>query len=379
MESTTALRKIAALKKRVKVVQGGQGAGKTIAILILLCNTASSRANTEIFIVSNELTKMRLTVIKDFVKVMQSFGIYEDHRFIGGTLYRFPNGSFIKFIGMDKADIGKGLRSDIVFVNECNKIDFETYREMTSRAKIVYNDFNPNKEFWIHDEVLKDNDSELLVLTFKDNEQLNEIERNVILSYYNKGYDDKGEVINKYWANKWQVYGCGQIGQIDGCVFEVFDIINEIPKEAKSLGYGLDFGFTNPNAMVEVFEDETTYYVNEVLYRTGMLHADLLDFIKSKCEPKLSIVCDSAEPDRIAMLKKELGYIEAVKNKNIHYGLEVCLNKNLSITRNSTNLIAELRGLTWEGNKEPDHLIDAMRYRIVQSEKKQNYGKYVFG
>jgi len=287
------------------------------------------------------------------------------------------NGSFIKFIGLDKADVGKGLRSDIVFINECNKISFDTYREMTSRAKIVLLDFNPNVEFWVHDEIMKfDTDFDFLKLTFKDNQFISKIEKSIINSYYSKGYDNDGNIVNKYWANKWKVYGLGDIGGIDGCVFEVFDIIDEVPTSIVSLGYGLDFGFTNPNAMVEVFEDETTYYVDEFLYRKGMVHSDLIDFIKHKCDK--SIVCDSAEPDRIEMLSREIPMIEAVKNKNISYGLEVCLNKKLKVTKRSINLIAELRAFTWEGKNKQDHLIDAMRYRIVQNFKNVNYGKYFF-
>ena len=84
---------------------------------------------------------------------MKSFCIFNKTEFTDGTLYRFSNGSFIKFIGLDKADIGKGLRSDIVYINECNKVNFETYRELTSRAKRIIVDFNPNNKFWFHDEV----------------------------------------------------------------------------------------------------------------------------------------------------------------------------------------------------------------------------------
>jgi len=82
MKSTTALRKITALRKKIRIIQGGQGAGKTIAILMLLANHASSKPNREIIIASEELTKMRLTVIKDFVKVMKGFGIWSDRNFV---------------------------------------------------------------------------------------------------------------------------------------------------------------------------------------------------------------------------------------------------------------------------------------------------------
>ena len=86
LEQTTALRKIAALRKKIRVVQGGQGSSKTFSILMLLVNNAAGQPNREILILSAELTKMRLTVIKDFVKVMRGFGIYENERFIAGTL-----------------------------------------------------------------------------------------------------------------------------------------------------------------------------------------------------------------------------------------------------------------------------------------------------
>src|SRR6478735_10404098 len=102
---TTALRKIAALKKRNWAIQGGQGAGKTFAILILIANYAQLNPDKEIFIASAELTKMRITVIKDFIKILKAVGIYDQYAFTSGTLYRFKNGSFVKFIGLDKEDI----------------------------------------------------------------------------------------------------------------------------------------------------------------------------------------------------------------------------------------------------------------------------------
>ena len=89
MKATTALRKISALKKRIWGIQGGQGAGKTYSILQLLINHASNNPNKEIFIASDELSKMRITVIKDFLNIMKSFNLYENERFTDGTLYRF--------------------------------------------------------------------------------------------------------------------------------------------------------------------------------------------------------------------------------------------------------------------------------------------------
>jgi len=240
MKTTTALRKIAGLKKKIKVIQGGQGASKTYSILMLLINHASSQENREIFVASDELTKMRLTVIKDFKNIMKGFEVFNPNLFLGGTLYNFPNGSFIKFIGLDKEDMGKGLRCDVMFVNEGNKIKFETYRELTSRAKQVIIDYNPNTKFWVHEEIIPRPDADFIILTYKDNEYLSEEEVFEIERYYEKGYNKEGEVINEYWANKHRVYALGQEGFVDGVIFQNWktgDFDETIP-----IMYGMDFG-----------------------------------------------------------------------------------------------------------------------------------------
>jgi len=267
MKATTALRKISALKKRIWGIQGGQGAGKTYSILQLLINHASNNPNKEIFIASDELSKMRITVIKDFLNIMKSFGLYENDRFTDGTLYRFKNGSFIKFIGLDKVDIGKGLRSDIVFVNEANKVKFDTYRELTSRAKRVIIDFNPNAKFWFHTEVMTRNDCDFINLTYLDNEFLSTEEKGEILRYKEKGYAPDGKIINEYWANMWRVYGLGQVGQVEGRIYNwksipYIDFLN-LNKESY---FGVDWGTVDPFAIVEAKYHDGNLYLHEHNY-----------------------------------------------------------------------------------------------------------------
>lgn len=84
---TTALRKITGLikrgraaGKRIFMVRGGQGAGKTISFLILIINSCSSNEDREWIILSEELTKMRDSVIKDFLKVIKALGVYHTSR-----------------------------------------------------------------------------------------------------------------------------------------------------------------------------------------------------------------------------------------------------------------------------------------------------------
>jgi phage terminase large subunit len=373
IQQTTALRKIAALKKPIKVIQGGQGASKTFSILILLIQHAASKPNKEILILSAELTKMRLTVIKDFVKIMQLANIYQDSRFIAGTLYRFPNGSFIKFIGLDKSDVGKGLRSDVAYFNEVNKIDSETYRQVASRAGKVFADYNPDAEFFIHTEVLGRNDVDYLELTFRDNELLSERERSEILRYKQLGYNDKGEIINKYWANKWRVYGLGLVGSIDGVVFENWTIINELPNEARLLFGGIDFGFaTSKFAAVNIYQYNGEYILEEMVYATNLTNQDAAKLMIERGYKGALMYCDSAEPKSIEELRRaNINASPCDSKQDIKkFAIQKLNTKNFNVLKNSSNLVNELRYYVWDEKtgkpkkSDLDHLIDGLLYAI---------------
>lgn len=377
IQQTTSLRKIASLKKRIKVVRGGQGSGKTISILILLINHAASTPNKEILIISAELTKMRLTVIKDFVKVMRLIGIYDENRFLAGTLYRFPNGSFIKFIGLDKEDVGKGLRSDVAYFNEVNKCNQESYRQVSSRAGKVYVDYNPDAEFFIDTDVIGRDDADFLQLSFMDNELLPETERDEILRYKTKGYNEDGTIKDPYWANLWEVYGLGNIGNLQGAIFNNWEIIEELPKEAELISYGLDWGFTNdPTALVAVYKYNEAIIIDELIYQTGLTNSMLYNkIVELKLDEYVGIVADSSDPKSIQDLIN-MGYQNCFGAKkgvdSVMFGIGKMQEYKILITKRSTNAIKEFRAYRWAEDKngkslgmpvdKDNHIIDPVRY-----------------
>ena len=382
IQQTTALRKIANSKKKITVVQGGQGASKTFSILMLLINHASSKEGREILILSSELTKMRLTVIKDFVKIMQMFGIYNDSKFIAGTLYRFPNGSFIKFIGLDKSDVGKGLRSDVAYFNEVNKIDSETYRQVATRTKKVYADYNPDAEFFIHTEIVTREDCDFIKLTFQDNEQLDSGERNEILRYKELGYDSVGNIINKYWANKWRVYGLGEVGAIDGAIFERFETI-KMPEDARLLYYGCDFGYaTSKFAVLGVYNWNGRKVLKQFVYKTKLTNQQGAKELKNNGYNGGVVYCDSAEPKSIRELQIEgIQSVKCDSKQDIKTFAIQSLNEDLFyVDEDSKDLIEELRYYVYDEKtgkakkSDRDHLMDAMLYAIGSGDKYN--GKY---
>jgi len=251
------------MHKRIRVLQGGQGASKTFTILLIIIDQCIVRNDTSVTIFQYELTKMKRTIIRDFIRIMKETGNWVKSEWNASTsTYNFRNGSYIEFVGLSDAEIGKGFRRDIVYFNEANKgILFESYQQVASRALLIYIDFNPDREFWAHTEVLRDEEAEYLCLTFYDNESLPETERQSILAYKKKGfinpdlevYDFKANIKSEYWANKWRMYGLGQTGTLEGQIYR-WKVIPELPKEAELISYGLDFGFNDPTALVELYK-----------------------------------------------------------------------------------------------------------------------------
>lgn len=383
MKQTTALRKIASLRKKIRVIQGGQGAGKTIAILILLINHAAGNKNKEIYVISAELSKMRDTVLKDCIKVLRAFNVpcRVTGEISGQPRVDFPNGSFIRFLGLDKDDLGKGLRSDVVFINEANKITFEGYREATSRAKNIYIDFNPNAKFWVHDEIITRDDCDFIKLTFEDNEHIPEAEREEILRYYSMGYDAEGNEISKYWANKWRVYGLGEIGILEGAVFENWEVIEKVPEDAELLGGGIDFGFVNPAACIMVYKLDGQYYFDQLIYETKLTNQDMAEIIIANEMERETYYADSAEPKSIKEIRKEGVRIHPCDGKTdlINHAVQMLNRDTFYVTSQSTETINELHGYIWDMDrkgdptgkpkKKNDHAMNAMCYFVATEGK----------
>lgn len=395
MEVTTALRKITSVLlkmkevgKRILIVRGGQGAGKTFAILILIINSCSSNPNREWIIASEELSVMKDSVIKDFLKILEEFGIYSESRWNRSDfIYTFPNRSTIKFRPLAKEDAGKGVRVHGVYFNEINKIKFEAYNQYASRAEIVIGDYNPDAPFFVDDEIIPRRDCEFIQLTYTDNEQLNSVERAEIEGYKRKGYNPDGTIKDPYWANKWQVYGLGNIGALMGAVFNNWEIIEDIPAEARLRGGGGDFGYTNdPTAIIARYEYNGCPLYDEIAYEREMLNDKIASIIKKSVLAFSTIYFDAARPDSIADLRSRLKIRAIGADKmNVNSSIELLQRyEKIYVTRRSANIIQELRNYVWEVDRngkatnnpvdKNNHAIDAMRYEEMGKGKYS--GKY---
>ena len=372
---------------RKKVIQGGTSAGKTYAILAVLIHIAA-KAKTEISVVSESIPHLRRGAMKDFGKVMQWTNRWRDEGWNKTLLtYTFANGSTIEFFSADQEAKLRGARRQVLYINEANNIDFEAYHQLAIRtSEAIYIDFNPVSEFWAHTEVLAEQDSELLVLTYRDNEALPATIRDDIEAAQVKA------ATSTYWANWWKVYGLGEVGSLQGVVFDDWQQVDGIDFAGdKLVAIGLDWGYTNdPTAVVAVYKRGSAVLVHELMYSTGLTNQDIAEHLrKLGIGRSWPIIADSAEPKSIEEVHR-LGFNIHPATKgadSIRNSIDILKRQPLLVTRESTNLIKELRNYTWDTDRTGaslgvpidryNHAIDAVRYVALNKLSANAGGRYV--
>ena len=351
--------------KRLIANRGGTRSGKTYSIVCLLVTLASYGKPRTIDIVSESLPHLKRGVLNDIEDILNANKYVEDVNYTlnrSDHIYTFTKGSSIRIFSADDWGKVKGSRRDILFINECNRIPYEVYRQLAVRTtETIFMDWNPDAEFWYEINGLKDKESTVEIhSTYLDNpylspQQIEEIESN------------KGD------AAWWKVYGLGEVGRPQGVIFDRWETVDEVPEGARLVGFGLDFGFTvDPTAIVTVYLNDGKLWLDELCYKRGMTNDKIADFLRGR---QGQTVADSAEMKSITEIYNYgIRTIEPAKKgaDSVRNGIDVMRRYEMRVTKRSLNLIYELRNYKWKEDKitgeltgEPvdkfNHLIDAAR------------------
>lgn len=365
--STTALQKITALTKKIRILQGGTSSSKTISTLLYLIHRAQSDTKpTLTSIIAESVPHLKRGAMRDFKNILIAHKYWKDELWNAtDSTYTFETGSQIEFFSADNAAKLRGGRRDRAFMNECNNMSLEAFDEIEVRTKeFIFLDFNPTNEFWVFTDIIpKRTDFDHIILTYKDNEGLSQ----EIVSSIEARKNRKG------W---WQVYGLGQLGEVDGKIYKDWQIIDEIPHEARLERYGLDFGYTNdPTSIVAVYRYNGGYIVDEITFQKGLSNRQIADILLN--ERRELVIADSAEPKSIDEIASYgLSIIGCDKGADsVRNGIQVVQDQRISITKRSTNIIKEYRNYLWKSDKDGkilnvpesgfDHSMDAIRYAIM--------------
>lgn len=365
---TTATKKIAKLTKKIRAVQGGTSASKTVSIILLLIGMAQADKEKVITsIISESTPHLKRGAIRDFKNIMQEHNYWKPKSWHATDfIYTFETGSIIEFFSADQSDKLRGGRRGRAFMNEINNMTLDAFDQIEVRTKeVIFLDWNPTNEFWFHEEVLgKRDDVEHIILNYKDNEALSP----EIISSIEARKNRKG------W---WQVYGLGILGEVEGKIYKEWQIIDEVPFEAKLIRRGLDFGYSNdPTAIIDIYYYNGGYILDERMFLKEMSNKQIADNILSD-DGNVLVIADSAEPKSIDEIKSYgINIVGAEKGKDsVCNGIQFVQEQKISMTKQSYNLIKEYRNYLWMVDKNgrilniPEHAfsnsMDGVRYGLA--------------
>ena len=179
--------------------------------------------------------------------------------------------------------------------------------------------------------------------------------------------------------------------RMQGLVYKEFSrerhIYTNKPTNTIDRSVGVDFGWTNPCAIIPVDKDaDLTYYVPSEWYKTEKTTAEIIEVARSFQGNKY--YPDPAEPDRIEEMRRAGLNIREV-SKDVEAGVnavrELFKTNKLFINKDCVNLISELETYRYPDKKpdknepeipikENDHALDALRYVLyMQTTKVQSH------
>lgn len=359
------------MNSRIRGVQGGTSASKTISILQNLIHECQTDRTPQLTSVTSEsMPHLKKGAIRDFKNIMMEHNYWRDNRWNATDfIYTFETGTPLEFFSLDMPHKVRGPRRKRLFINEANNIPYETFDQLEVRTEnTIWLDWNPVSPFWWHEgengnqAVSNRSDAESLILTYLDNEGLPQ-------SIINSIEMRKG---NKNW---WQVYGLGQLGEAEGRIYTGWQIVDSIPHEARLMRRGLDFGYSNdPTTIVSIYYYNGGYIIDEELYQKGMFNNQIADTIKNLTQPSTLVIADSAEPKSIDEIRGyAVNIVPAHKGKDsVNQGIQFVQQQSISVTKRSLNIIKEYRNYLWETDKDGkilnvpqdvwNHALDALRY-----------------
>lgn len=375
---------------QVYLLMGGAGSGKSHFMafkFIYNCLTKEYFRGLYCRKVGRTIRNSQFLLFKDIIakyNLDSLFRVYE------GTMEIecIVNDNKLIAAGIDNVEKIKSITDvNAIWLEEASEFLATDYEQLILRMRKqgvvnqIYLTFNPVPcwildYFYINGEGIVDADLKakgninysykLVHTTYKDN------------YFLPKEYTKKLEGLAKQNKSMHRIYTEGKPSQwFQDQVFnynqDYFVIESEFDGDVKV--YGVDFGYTNPTAIVQcnILLKEKKVYVKEILYKSKITNSELTTFMKNNLQKGCYIFCDTAEPQRIEELKRAGLNILAPK-KDVVRGLQILKEYKLYVSSDSSNLLKEMRQYTYAKDskghttelpvKLNDHLIDAMRYAV---------------
>lgn len=254
-----------------------------------------------------ELEKITVEQLDKFLKDERLDGFFVNNK--TNHTWTLPNGSFIVFTGLDDVDNAMGMAQSICWINEPYKFAKDVFNQLSQRtSKYIIVDWNPKQNHWIdkekakattftHYSTFEDNPfcpikSKLQIWGYQPLKWFSGVVSKQISEDKAKDYDVIKNELNftpkqlKELARciynesvgsadeyHWLVFGLGLKAEKPNKIYRGWSTITNAEfdrlknKEKLVCHFGLDYGFVNPSACVEVlWNGENAFYLREKLY-----------------------------------------------------------------------------------------------------------------
>jgi len=265
-----------------------------------------------------------------------------------------------------------------IWIEEATEIKRDDFDQLDLRLRgkkemQITATFNPtdaehrlNTDFWMF---WNTNQSECLHSTYTDNAFVWKEYKEVM---------DRLIITNKNYYN---IYALGEWGVLEWMIFENWDTVKEIPKEAKLLWYWKDFGYTNdPTTLIAWYLYNNELYFDELIFERGLTNQDIIErYGELGISMDDEIWADSAEPKSIEEIYRGWYNIHWVTKwkDSIMYWIDIMKQYFIHITEKSWNLHKEFKKYVWAKDKtgktlnKPidlyNHWIDWARYLCMMT------------
>jgi phage terminase large subunit len=350
---------------------GGSRSGKTYAILQYILIYCLRNKDKIITIARKTFPSLRLGAYREFVEMLKTYGIYKEENHNKTNNFYNLNGNTVQFISLDQAIKLRGLKHDLVFIDEVNEIDKDEADQLFMRTgeKILMAQ-NPSDALHWSLKLKANEDCLYLHSTYVDNPFLPQAIVNQIESY--KLTDE----------DLWQIYGLGLPAKNNELVYNhqqffteedltITDSDNNQHNLFDEIIWGLDFGYNHPTALVKIWVNvnKRIIWCKEIIHQSYLTTNDLITLMKD-LDITGRVYCDSAEPKTIEEIKRA-GFDAVNSMKEVKEGIDCIKGLNFFIHRESVKTLEELRRYKWKmkgdiKTDEPIRLFDdalcAIRY-----------------
>lgn len=286
--------------ERYLIVYGGGGSGKSVAIAqVIIVRMLIEQGHRFLVLrkVHRTLKRSAFQLVRDIVT---DWGLGQLFSFnMSDLTISCENGSQILFSGLDNSEKLKSIAGiSSVWIEETTEISLQDFEQVNLRLrgkmpfrKQIYASFNPiSEKCWLKSRFFDRNEEDAFILhtTFEDNKFIDLEYKRVLEALI----DTDKRLYNIYVKGEW--------GTLEGLVYDRYVVIKELPEEYEHRRYGLDFGYKNAMALIEVRTVGKDAYIRELFYMTEKTTDDLIGFMKSEgISTRDQIRADAAEPDRI--------------------------------------------------------------------------------